>query len=593
MKRPFRNPVVHDTGQSSFPSPYELTDLALKNFDVSRENFGSTEILLPSGQHYIVKDYVYPRPDGTNGMHFIPVNDYGSILTPENEQVNGNSIIDKFLRDKMKLRDDEPIYALLNYFHPEQNKGSIEFLTTKSDKIEMGFTHLGAYHGLGYTTNSPFLYHANRFCVDGSTDNTIFGYPANVQIISMTGVPQSTLNKNLQYADTILNFGIMFPKNYKESKFRASNLNISLMFYRDWIKYEGYLRNDDTWFTYCAAHKTLVANIALNLPHNLQSFQEVYGQEEGSDLFQRFVKLYSNIIGPDPGFVSVNETDFVPLWKQQGFTVEQISPFTLDEFNDYQSARHENRLGTFTGKKPLKPNQGTVWTAQTSADVIYNFIRQYVEILDASSVGSSAVILAFMPIIDERMGISQLEYLVHAMPMIEKLMVADASIFAAKDQNNYLQTVFTELIIAFGGKSDNTFVLKDEIKKIKILKLTEAGVNDFIKNNYVPEALAAWALISVVEKWDEIIKAGTVPPMEAYNVMMENIQSEIDIAKEILVTNPAKIEYNAPPAIIHGICNGIYKSNEFVTVEEVCTVIDYSQLQLKNKFNNHHLQNNC
>ena len=593
MKRPFRNPVVHDTGQSNFPSPYELTDLALKNFDVSRENFGSTEILLPSGQHYIVKDYVYPLPDGTNGMHFIPVNDYGSILTPENEQVNGNSIIDKFLRDKMKLRDDEPIYALLNYFHPEQNKGSIEFLTTKSDKIEMGFTHLGAYHGLGYTTNSPFLYHANRFCVDGSTDNTIFGYPANVQIISMTGVPQSTLNKNLQYADTILNFGIMFPKNYKESKFRASNLNISLMFYRDWIKYEGYLRNDDTWFTYCAAHKTLVANIALNLPHNLQSFQEVYGQEEGSDLFQRFVKLYSNIIGPDPGFVSVNETDFVPLWKQQGFTVEQISPFTLDEFNDYQSARHENRLGTFTGKKPLKPNQGTVWTAQTSADVIYNFIRQYVEILDASSVGSSAVILAFMPIIDERMGISQLEYLVHAMPMIEKLMVADASIFAAKDQNNYLQTVFTELIIAFGGKSDNTFVLKDEIKKIKILKLTEAGVNDFIKNNYVPEALAAWALISVVEKWDEIIKAGTVPPMEAYNVMMENIQSEIDIAKEILVTNPAKIEYNAPPAIIHGICNGIYKSNEFVTVEEVCTVIDYSQLQLKNKFNNHHLQNNC
>ena len=593
MKRPFRNPVVHDTGQSNFPSPYELTDLALKNFDVSRENFGSTEILLPSGQHYIVKDYVYPLPDGTIGMHFIPVNDYGSVLTPENEQVNGNSIIDKFLRDKMKLKDDEPIYALLNYFHPEQNKGSIEFLTTKSDKIEMGFTHLGAYHGLGYTTNSPFLYHANRFCVDGSTDNTIFGYPANVQIISMTGVPQSTLNKNLQYADTILNFGIMFPKNYKESKFRASNLNISLMFYRDWIKYEGYLRNDDTWFTYCAAHKTLVANIALNLPHNLQSFQEVYGQEEGSDLFQRFVKLYSNIIGPDPGFVSVNETDFVPLWKQQGFTVEQISPFTLDEFNDYQSARHENRLGTFTGKKPLKPNQGTVWTAQTSADVIYNFIRQYVEILDASSVGSSAVILAFMPIIDERMGISQLEYLVHAMPMIEKLMVADASIFAAKDQNNYLQTVFTELIIAFGGKSDNTFVLKDEIKKIKILKLTEAGVNDFIKNNYVPEALAAWALISVVEKWDEIIKAGTVPPMEAYNVMMENIQSEIDIAKEILVTNPAKIEYNAPPAIIHGICNGIYKSNEFVTVEEVCTVIDYSQLQLKNKFNNHHLQNNC
>lgn len=585
MKKPFRNPVVHDTGLSNFPGPYELTDLALKNFDIAREKFGSTEILLPNGTNYTVKDYVYPLPDGSIGMNFMPVSDYGSIFTPENEQVNGNAIIDKFLRNEMQLKDDEPIYALLNYFHPEQNKGSIEFLTTKSDKIEMGFTHLGAYHGLGYTTNSPFLYHANRFSVDGTTDNTIFGYPANAQIISLAGVPQGILNKNLQYADSILNFGIMFPKNYKESKFRASNLNTSFMFYRDWIKYEGYLRNDDTWFTYCAAHKTLVANIALNLPHNLQAFQEVYGQEEGSDLFERFVKLYSNIIGPDPGFIPVDDTDFIPLWKQQGFTPEQISPFTLEEFNDYQSARHENRLGTFTGKKPLEPNQGTVWTAQTSADVIFNFIRQYVEILDAGSVGSTAVVLAFMPIIDERMGISQLEYLIHAMPVVEKLMVADARIFAAKDPNNYLKNVFMELIIAFGGKPEDTFDLNDEMEKIKLVKLTEEGVADLIKNNYVPEALAAWALITVVENWDCIIDQGSIAPIDAYNTMMESIQDEIEVARNLLVTNPIKIEYNAPPAILHGICNGIYEANEFVSVREVCTVVDFSQLQLKTKSN--------
>jgi hypothetical protein len=525
-------------------------------------------------------------------MHFIPVSDYGSILTPENEQVNGNAILDKFLRDKMQLKYDEPIYTLLNYFHPEQNKGSIEFLTTKSDKIEMGFTHLGAYHGLGYTTNSPFLYHANRFSVDGSTDHTIFGYPANVQIISLAGVPQGVLNKNLQYADAILNFGIMFPKNYKESKFRASNINTSFMFYRDWIKYEGYLRNDETWFTYCAAHKTLVANIALNLPHNLKSFQEVYGEEEGSDLFQRFVKLYSNIIGPDPGFIPIDDTDFVPLWKQQGLTVEQISPFTIQEFNNYQLARHENRLNTYKGKKPLTPNQGTVWTAQTSADVIYNFIRQYVEILDAGSVSSSAVILAFMPIIDERMGISQLEYLTHAMPIIEKLMVADASIFVAKDPNNYLKNVFDTLIIAFGGKPNALFVLDDEIQKIKLVKLSEAGIDDFIKNNYLPEALAAWALISVVKQWNEILEAGSTLPIDAYNTVMENIQNDVEIARELLVTNSMKIEYNAPPAILHGICNGIYEANEFVSVEEVCTIVDFSQLQTKKKSNNVNPQTN-
>ena len=585
MKKSFRNPVVHDTGMSNFPSPYELTDLALKNFSITRESFGSTEILLPNNKNYTVKDYVYPLPENSIGMNFIPVSDYGSILNPENEPVNGNSLIDTFLRDKMKLKNDEPIYALLNYFHPEQNKGSIEFLTTKSDKIEMGFTHLGAYHGMGYTTNSPFLYHVNRFSVDGSTDGTTYGYPANVQIISLQGVPQSTINKNLQYADTILNFGIMFPKNYKESKFRASDLNTTFMFYRDWINYEGYLRKDESWFTYCAAHKTMVANIALNLPHNLSAFQEVYGQKEGSDLFQKFVKLYSNIIGPDPGFMPKDETDFVPLWKLEGLTAEQISPFTLDEFNNYQLARDKNKLGSYKGKKPLKPNQATVWTAQTSADIIYNFIRQYVEILDASSVGSSAVILGFMPIIDERMGISQLDYLIHTMPIIEKMMVADASIFASKDPKNYLNTIFQSLIVAFGGKADASYNLNEEMIKIKSVKRSEKGIADFIKNNYVPEALAAWALIEVVEEWDNILKKGSVAPLDAYNIMMESIQISVNNARDVLVTNPSKIEYNTPPAIIHGICNGIYEANEFVKVEEVCTIVDFSQLQLKTKGN--------
>jgi hypothetical protein len=55
--------------------------------------------------------------------------------------------------------------------------------------------------------------------------------------------------------------------------------------------------------------------VALNLPHNLNSFQEVYGMREGKDLFEQFKLFYSNIIGPDPGFLVSDETDFEPLWK--------------------------------------------------------------------------------------------------------------------------------------------------------------------------------------------------------------------------------------------------------------------------------------
>merc|ERR1711991_858388 len=39
-----------------------------------------------------------------------------------------------------------------------------------------------------------------------------------------------------------------------------SNLKITLQFYRDWLKGESYLRNDDTWKTYCAEHVTIITN---------------------------------------------------------------------------------------------------------------------------------------------------------------------------------------------------------------------------------------------------------------------------------------------------------------------------------------------
>ena len=47
------------------------------------------------------------------------------------------------------------------------------------------------------------------------------------------------------------------------------------------------------------------------------------------------------------------------------------------------------------------------------------------------------------------------------------------------------------------------------------------------------------------------------------------------------ITDPTKIEYNTPPAIAHLICNGMYDADKFVSVKEVCTIIDISEAQLK------------
>ena len=118
-------------------------------------------------------------------------------------------------------------------------------------KTEGGSTHLGAYIGGGRTTNSPENYHDSSWKVKG--------YPANVQMILLQGVPQGELNKNMLAADTVLNKGVKFPSDYKNDVLKTADLNTTLHFYRDWIKDEPYLKNDPQWATYCAEHKTIYA----------------------------------------------------------------------------------------------------------------------------------------------------------------------------------------------------------------------------------------------------------------------------------------------------------------------------------------------
>ena len=585
MKIPYRNQIVHDTGKSNYPGPYELTDLALKRYNIAREKFGSTEILIPTGKNFTVKDYQYELPDGSIGMHFIPVSDAGSVLNSNNQYVSGASLIDEFLREVMQLTKDEPIYAFINYFHPEQNKGDIKYLASK-DKVEMGFTHLGAYYGQGYTSNAPMLYHGHRFGVDGKFDNPNYGYPANVQIISLQNVPQATLNKNFRYVDTCLNNGVMFPNKsplgYMDSMFRVVDINTALMFYRDWIMFEQYLRTDDTWYTYCAAHKTVITTVALNLPHNLKSFQEVYGIDEGKDLFDQFKLFYNNIIGPDPGFLATDETDFVPLWKMEGFTPSQISPFTRDEYFAYDKARRERSLNSFTGKKPLYPDQATGWAPQSSAEVIFVFMQVYADMLDAGSIITCASILAFMDQIDHRMGISKAQYLLHAMPIINYVMIADATVNAANDPDNYLKNTFTGLCLAFGGTPADALDFESEIKKVSVAKSLQ-DFEQLISTNPVAKVLAAWALMGVVSQWSSIVKAGSVAPVDAYVKMMESIHTDLEKVRDMVVTQPDRIQFNTPPTTTHLLSNGMHKTNPFITVKEVCTVVDFNDVQLKVK----------
>ncbi len=586
MTVPYRNPIVHDTGESIFPSSFELTDEALKNYKISRNKFGTTQILLPNGSSFVVKDYQYRLPNNDIGMHFIPVNDHGNVMTSDNKMVPGYFLIDDFLRNQMGLNEDEPIYVLINYFHPEQNKGSLKkLLLPPNEKVELGFTHLGAYYGKGYTTNAPMLYHSHRFGVSGEINQTSFGYPANVQVLSLEGVPQSELNKNLRYVDVCLNSGVMFPDKgpdaYKDSKFRPININTALMFYRDWILFKGYLREDESWYTYCAAHKTIVVTVAMNLPHNLDSFKEVYGAIEGAQLFEKFKLFYNTYIGPDPGFQTKDETCFKPLWKLQKLTADQIHPFSLEEYNAYEKARLSNSLKHFKGRQPMGHQDATSWACQSTSKVVSEVIEIYADMLDSGQIVMVSYILGFSEIFQARMGISSIQFLMHAMPIIDKIMVAHAKIHAAADPDNYLKNTFQELFLALEGDKNALPDFENELKKLEEYKTLDNSLLAFIKSKPLPEGLSAWALLGVIFNWDKIINGGAIDPIKAYEQFYLDVQNDLQNADDMLISGPEYVEFYTPPAIVHSICNGIYKTNPFVKIKEVCTIIDYSESQLK------------
>ncbi|MBN2653164.1 MAG: hypothetical protein JXR63_12365 [Spirochaetales bacterium] len=577
MNSEYRNRIMHDTGESSYTGEFKLTKEALKNYNIEAKNFGSTEILLENSKSFRVKDYQYLLNGNTVGMHFIPVNDYGSIPTADKKLANGFEILDNFVRTHQKLKDGDQIYTYLTYFHPEQNKGTIIDLAKKTDKAEMGMTHIGSYLGKGYTTNAPQLYHTHKFGIDGSIDNTPFGYPANVQYASLEGEDQATINKTLLYVDTILNNDVQFPVDYKCAVFRPADINTAFMFYKDWLEMKSYLWNDETWYTYCAAHKTLVTTIAFNLPHNEKSFQQVYGEKKGARLFKLFKKRYSNIIGPCPGFQDCDQTFFQPLWEKEKLTQDQIKPFHRIQYATYDFARRHKLLPIYPFRQPLKPTTATPWAPQQAIDILYDFVQTYADFIDAGAVSSCQIILGFMPIVEQAVGISTLGYLKYAMPILRKTMYADAQVSAKIEKETYLEERFKELFKAFGGKLEEKTDISTQIKAMG----KKTNLKDILKDDLTPAIIATWSLLTVIENWENLMNSNPLTTEQAYEQLMESIQSDIEKARRYEGKSRHDIEFFTPPAIIHMISVGMFESNKFVKIHEICTIIDTKELEIK------------
>lgn len=547
-------------GEPTFEGIHRMTEEALENsYNVATHNeFGSTNVELANGQTLNVKDMMYDLGHGNVGMHIIPVNDHENVLNNSGESVAGYQLMDNFLRQQMNLNSDDSIYVLIAYIHPELNAGDLNSLAKSMLKTEMGNTHLGAYLGKGVTSNSPEDYHSRQW--------SVAGYPANVQILSLKGVPQATLNKNAQMVDAVLNHGVVFPGDYKNDKFRTIDLNTSLFFYKEWLltspENNDVLRMDESWGTYCAEHKTIVANVMLNVPHNADSFTEIFA-DEGAALWAAFKKDFKRHNGRS--FTSSDETYFEPLWKKEGLSATEL-PTTancirawknIQEYNNYDAARHAGTLQRYTGFKPLSPGSGMAWAPETTADLVKNFVDAYTSLRNVGGAICAATVVGFMPQVSERMGITPEDYFEISMPIMSKIMLADAKMNAANEANWY-QTKVATLYVAVGGNQEDLVTGNMDLKIKGLVDAIMLPVKAALTQIVTETPLT----IDLAERWLE-----------------EALEEDLIAARKRGVSHPDKTQFYSPPAVTHRIAIGMHKASQYINIKTVATAVHSTEVK--------------
>ena len=548
-------PQIHRPGASTFEGArFNTTALAALN-GLKAENYGTTTVQLPqpdgSTKSFTVRDMQYDLGGGKFGARFFTVKDHDPA---------SSATLDGFIRKESGLEPGEPVFTLIAYVHPEEHLATLRSAATQMVKTEMGNTHLGAYIGEGKTTNSPFSYHQKTWEVHEGTKP----YPANVQLVSLQGVKQGLLNKNLLIADSVLNFGVRFPQNYKNDRMNTVDINTTLMFYRDWIKNEPYLKNDPRWATYCAEHKTIVTNIGMNDPHNREAFIEIFGAE-GDELWTTFKVRFKEANGRE--FTADDETNFEPLWKKEGLTPADIKPPTYEEFEAYQKARFDGTLksGDYQGYKPITDGRGMAWKPETTADLMKNFMETYAPFRVVGGYASAATMMGFQETIAERMGLPPEKFMESVLPVMTEVMIAEGMARAPAEAakfDTWVQQATAGLYIAFGGNAE---------------ELRTGTLNPQLIG------LAQKIMAGVTEAKSQIMQAtkGSAPRRN-HNATMwlkTAVQDDLEKARALMVSSPEKTQYYSPPAVTNRVVNGMVEKSRFVDIRVIATAIDASHAE--------------
>lgn len=596
--------------QTYFQGKWKLTSQAIHHYGVQhQENFGIFNIKLP-GKQLRIPDLLYHvhRNSSMLGIRVIPIKDHSvqekisadGIVVPKYDTQNsdfrwghGSQLVDDYYKQLMAVDDNAPIFAVAAYSCPSSQTS--EYLTQNR------ITHLAAYIGKGRLRNAPVGYHNYSWQVTQ--------YPAHLYSVSLKGVAQPLLNRNLQITLQLLNqtnYGPRFAEEYDYDWFATYNLKETLEFYRGWLDpsyvrrdvnqrlidagidvdidtpYQQLLLNESFLQTYCSEHVTIAMNCGVNIPQSEEGYAEIWGEEQGKKLFRRANELWEKIHGtPLP-----QQTQFRnPLWKRTMRSKRLIDHPLIE-----------------------KPGEAMVWRPETSADLIADFIAQYAKFSETSLVYAASTLLKFAPEYQQRTGTTIDKYCEIAIQFIEKMAEEDFCLFVAKNNANLpvqqvIDAYFSQVLRGFEQALSDYPALVDKVKQMlrkvqtKALELMQKPtahetfpVNHPILTKVLRKHIAdkykltleeiAWLQFCIAVHSKSIDQTSLMDL--ARNLPVKNSNIAVQVAK-----GEKYIQYYSSPSILHKITKGYHidRLHPDIAIIPLATIFDYKEVTINNDYN--------
>ena len=512
---------------------------------VRAEDFGTVTVHVPQTSSYRVEDFHYRVGRDRLGMRLIPVSDERDVVLPDGTPVGGADVLDAVLRHELRLGDDEPIFAILSYIHPEEHASSPAMLP-RSSKLQLAYRHVGSYLGAGRTTHALSQHHRWRGESLLRMGLNADRHPANVQVLSLRGVPQAVLNRNARIVDGIVTAGVRVPEDADNiTDCPTVDLTTILQYYRDVIRQADYLE-DLAWYTNCSVHKMIVVNVLLNVPHNVAAFKEIFG-EDGPALWADFRHRYATVHG-EP-FTTADETTFTPLWKLVGLASAAIRPLTLREYLAYRAAYQEDRLEQYDGRQPLRPNAGLAWPLENVVDLLREFIDTYASFERAGGIMMAAELLLMAEPLARRIGLEPRAYIAAVTPIAGKILAAEA-VRRGTAAMAWLETAHREL----------RWTVRTSTPDVGL----DAAVEAFV--------------VAARHEFFELLRHGPPRPDGAAAWLADALPPALDDLRRSTTDLGTRTGRFASPSVFHRIALGRYPKSPLVEMRTVCTVMDQADL---------------